>query len=157
MPTYSPRTLAHVSPSYLQRNVGFAIWIQPDAHLAQHPSLEGGEHQRLWPAGTIPAADGQESTARFGGGGMGRGAGDWVTLRSKRIGVPSLSIGRRNCGCLCFTWRCLGGSRQCWVRWGDQGWVEKRLFLSAVSLLPIRFMGRIHPIVLLRYEKNKSS
>lgn len=42
-------------------------------------------------------------------------------------------------------------------RCGDQVWEEKRLFLPAVSLLPIRFMGRIHPIVLLRYEKNKSS
>lgn len=39
---------------------------------------------------------------------------------------------------------------------GDQAWVEKHLFLPAVNLLPIRFMGRIHPVVLVQYKKKKS-
>lgn len=47
MPGASPCTLARVSPSYLHRNVGFAVRIQPDAHLAQHASLSRGEHQQL--------------------------------------------------------------------------------------------------------------
>lgn len=88
---------------------------------------------------------------------MGRGARDWVTLRSTRVKAPSLSTNRSNCRCLCFIWHGLDGSQQSCVQWGDQIWVEKRLFLSAVNLLPIHFMGRIHAVGLVRYEKNKSS
>lgn len=88
---------------------------------------------------------------------MGRGARDWVTLRSTRAKVPSHSTNRSNCRCLCSIWRGLGGSQQCCVRRGDRVWVEKRLFLSAVNLLPIHFTGRIHAVGLVQYEKNKSS
>lgn len=37
--------------------MGFAVWIKPDAHLAQHPLLSDGEQQELWPAGMTPTTD----------------------------------------------------------------------------------------------------
>lgn len=54
--------------------MGFAVRIQPDAHLAQCPSLNGGEHQGFWLAGMTPAAGGGESTARLRGRWGGKGS-----------------------------------------------------------------------------------
>lgn len=75
MPGASPCTLTHVSPSSLPRNVGFAVRIQPDAHLAQQRRAP----EALW---FLPQTGGRALPVSEGGR-MGTGARDWEKHRSQ--------------------------------------------------------------------------
>lgn len=84
---------------------------------------------------------------------MGRGARVCVTLRSMRVGVPSLSIDQ-----WVFVFHLV------WPRWipavlctAGQSGLGGKVFASFSCDFAIHFMGRIHPVALVRYKKNKSS